>query len=133
MGVARTREGEEIRYARSHVAVACRAAGIVAIDTPDPDYTDEAHLEREMLAARGLGYRGKLVIHPMQVTIANRVFCPSEMEVAEAKAIVKAFEREGLAQGRAAIALDGKMVDTPIYWRAKRLLEWAEAAGGQNR
>jgi citrate lyase beta subunit len=41
---------------------------------------------------------------------------------------VEEFEREGLAKGRAAIPLDGRMVDTPIYWRAKRLLEWAESA-----
>jgi citrate lyase subunit beta/citryl-CoA lyase len=125
MGVQRTREGEEIRWARSQVAIACRAAGIVAIDTPEPDYTDEAYIEREMQAARGLGYQGKLCIHPLQVQIANRVFRPSEGEVAEARVIVEAFERDGLAQGRAAIPLEGKMVDTPIYWRAKRLLDWA--------
>ncbi len=27
----------------------------------------------------------------------------------------------------AAIAVDGKMIDTPIYLRARRLLSWAEA------
>lgn len=125
MGVQRTREGEEIRWARSQVAIACRAAGIVAIDTPEPDYTDEAYIEREMQAARGLGYQGKLCIHPLQVQIANRVFRPSAGEVAEARVIVEAFERDGLAQGRAAIPLEGKMVDTPIYRRARRLLDWA--------
>ncbi len=127
MGVQRTREGEEVRWARSQVAIACRAAGIVAIDTPEPDYTDEAYLESQMQAARGLGYQGKLCIHPLQVQIANRVFRPSDGEVAEARVIVEAFERDGLAQGRAAIPLEGRMVDTPIYWRAKRLLDWQKA------
>jgi citrate lyase subunit beta/citryl-CoA lyase len=82
-----------------------------------------------MRLAKSLGYRGKLCIHPLQVQIANETFAPGEAEVAEARLIVEAFERDGLAQGRAAIPLDGKMVDTPIYWRAKRLLEWANAGG----
>lgn len=127
MGVQRTREGEEIRWARSQVAIACRAAGIVAIDTPEPDYTDETYLETQMQAARAIGYNGKLCIHPLQVQIANKVFRPSEDEVSEARVIVEAFERDGLAQGRAAIPLEGRMVDTPIYWRARRLLDWANA------
>jgi citrate lyase subunit beta/citryl-CoA lyase len=131
MGVQRTREGEEIRWARAQMAIACHAADIVAIDTPEPDYTDEPYLEREMQVARGLGYQGKLCIHPTQVAIANKVFRPSDDEVAEARVIVEAFERDGLAQGRAAIPLGGRMVDTPIYWRAKRLLEWADTVGGR--
>ena len=129
IGVKRTETSEEILWARTALAVACHAAGIVPIDTPDPDYTDESHLRREMELARSLGYRGKLVIHPTQVAIANDVFRPADEEIAEAREIVIAFERDGLAQGRAAIPLSGKMVDTPIYWRAKRLLRWAESAG----
>ena len=123
IGVQRTEAGEEIRFARSWIAVASHAAGITPIDTPDPDYTDEAHLRREMALAKRMGYRGKLCIHPVQVALANEIFRPSEGEMEEAARIVEAFERDGLARGRAAIPFDGKMVDTPIYWRAKRLLE----------
>lgn len=131
LGVARTEGGEEVLWARTKVAVECHAARVVPIDTPDPDYSDVAHLEREMAAAKALGYRGKLVIHPTQVAIANRVFMPSEEEISEARMIVDVFEREGIAKGLAAIPLEGRMVDTPIYWRAKRLLEWAESAAGE--
>jgi citrate lyase subunit beta/citryl-CoA lyase len=127
MGIARTAEGGEITWARNQVAVHCRAAGVVPIDTPDPDYTDEAHLEREMSSARSLGYRGKLCIHPTQVAMANRIFAPTPEEVEEAKTVVDLFEREGLAKGLAAIPADGRMIDTPIYWRAKNLLEWAKS------
>ena len=126
MGVERTTEGSEILFARTQVAIACRAVGIEAIDTPDPDYTDADHLRREMRLAKSLGYRGKLCIHPLQVQIANEIFRPADSEIAEARLIVEAFERDGLAKGRAAIPLGGKMVATPIYWRAKRLLEAAD-------
>lgn len=128
MAIKRTETGEEILWARSMVAVACRAAGIAAIDTPDPNYSDEIHLRREMALAKSLGYSGKLCIHPAQVRIANEAFSPAEDEIAEARAVVEAFERDGLAKGLAAIAVDGRMIDTPIYWRAKRLLDWADQA-----
>lgn len=126
MGIERTTDGAEILWARTQLAISCRAAGIEAIDTPDPDYTDEGRLRKEMRLARSLGYRGKLCIHPLQVRIANETFRASDAEIAEARLIVEAFERDGLAKGLAAIPFDGKMVDTPIYWRAKRLVELAE-------
>jgi citrate lyase subunit beta/citryl-CoA lyase len=129
LGIARTESGDEVLWARTQVAIACHAARIAPIDTPDPDYTNEEHLEREMQTARGLGYRGKLVIHPTQIAIANRVFFPSPAELKEARAVVEAFEREGLAKGLAAIPVGGKMIDTPIYWRAKRLLDVAKSQG----
>lgn len=129
MRIQRTRGGDEIRWARAQVAVACHAAGVIPIDTPDPDYTDVEYLEREMSLARSLGYLGKLCIHPTQVEMANRIFRPSDGEIAAARTTVDLFEREGIAQGRAAIPSEGRMIDTPIYERAKRLLEWAEAAG----
>jgi citrate lyase subunit beta/citryl-CoA lyase len=130
-GVQRTRDGEEVRWARAQVAIACHAGGIVPIDTPDPDYTDVAYLERELAIARTLGYRGKLCIHPTQVEMANRIFRPSDEEIAEARAVVDIFEREGIAKGRAAIPSEGKMIDTPIYERARRLLTWAQATEAQ--
>jgi citrate lyase subunit beta/citryl-CoA lyase len=126
LGVQRTREGEEVRWARAQVAMACHAARVTPIDTPDPDYTDEAYLEREMLLGRTLGYKGKLCIHPTQVEMANRIFAPSGDEIAEAREVVALFEREGIAKGRAAIPSNGRMIDTPIYERAKRLLEGSE-------
>ncbi len=128
MAIKRTETAEEVLWARTMVAVACHAAEIAAIDTPDPNYSDEPHLRREMIKAKSLGYSGKLCIHPTQVQIANEIFSPAEDEVAEARDIVEAFERDGLAKGIAAIAVDGKMIDTPIYWRAKRLVERAEAS-----
>ena len=128
MGIQRTRDGEEIRWARAQVAMAAHAAGLVAIDTPEPDYTDLDYLEKECELARSLGYLGKLCIHPDQVTVANRAFFPTVRELDEARSIVELFEREGIARGRAAIPANGKMIDTPIYSRARRLIEWAEKA-----
>lgn len=128
MGLKRTRDGQEIAWPRAATAVACMAANVLPIDTPDPDYTDLEHFERDCRTALSVGYKGKYCIHPNQVETCNRVFSPDLAEVEEARKIVEVFEREGIAKGLAAIAVEGKMVDIPIYVRAQRLLAWAEAA-----
>ena len=86
------------------------------------------HLERDSSYARSLGFRGKYCIHPGQVEVVNRVFSPTGQEIAEAKDVIRLLDKEGIAKGIAAIPVNGKMIDTPIYWQAKRLLRWAEAA-----
>ena len=129
MGLQRSEAAREIEWPRAQLAAAAAAAGLVPIDTPEPDYTDMEHLKRDASFARSLGYRGKYCIHPGQVEVVNRVFSPTEQEVAEARAVVRVLEKEGIAKGRAAIPVNGKMIDTPIYWQARRLLRWAEAAG----
>ena len=128
-GLQRSEAAREIEWPRAQLATAAAAAGLVPIDTPEPDYTDMEHLERDAGFARSLGFRGKYCIHPGQVEVVNRVFSPTEQEIAEATDVVSLLEKEGIAKGRAAIPVNGKMIDTPIYWQAKRLLQWAEAAG----
>ncbi len=129
MGLQRSEEAREIEWPRAQLATAAAAADLAAIDTPEPDYTDMEHLERDSSYARSLGFRGKYCIHPGQVEVVNRVFSPTEQEITEARDVVRLLDKEGIAKGRAAIPVNGKMIDTPIYWQAKRLLRWAEAAG----
>ncbi len=129
MGLQRSEEAREIEWPRAQLSTAAAAADLAAIDTPEPDYTDMEHLERDASYARSLGFRGKYCIHPGQVEVVNRIFSPTGQEIAEAKDVVRLLDKEGIAKGRAAIPVNGKMIDTPIYWQAKRLLRWAEAAG----
>ena len=129
MGLQRSEEAREIEWPRAQLATAAAAADLAAIDTPEPDYTDMEHLERDSSYARSLGFRGKYCIHPGQVEVVNRVFSPTEQEIAKARDVIRLLDKEGIAKGRAAIPVNGKMIDTPIYWQAKRLLRWAEATG----
>jgi citrate lyase subunit beta/citryl-CoA lyase len=39
-----------------------------------------------------------------------------------AQGVVKTFEEEGLAKGKAAVTFKGKMVDTPVYDNARTIL-----------
>ena len=65
----------------------------------------------------------------ISVAAANRVFSPTSEEVAEARAIVEAFDA-ALAKGIGAIQVDGKLVDGPIVDDARRVVALARAGGG---
>ncbi len=130
LGIEMTREGAELLYPRSRIAIACRAAGLAPpIDTPFMiDLFDEEALTRDAARARGLGFQGKLVVHPRQIEPCNRIFSPSSQEVAKARKIVDAFEII-TSGGAGAAQLDGLFIDLPVVTRAKRLLSLAEKIG----
>ena len=71
---------------------------------------------------KGLGFQGKMCIHPDQVPVANEVLTPSAAEVEWSRKVVQAFEAAEKA-GSASIQLDGKFIDYPIVYRAQRVLE----------
>lgn len=52
----------------------------------------------------------------------NRIFSPSEAEIAYAKDVFAAIA-EAKRKGKGAIALRGKMIDAPIVQRARTTLE----------
>jgi len=126
MGIPRSQEGTELFYPRTVIAIAARAAEVMALDTPYVDFRDEKGLIQDAKLARQLGFQGKFLIHPDQIEPVNQVFRPSPEEVAHARRVVEAFEAAE-ARGAAATSLDGKMIDTPVAQRARKLLSLAEA------
>jgi citrate lyase subunit beta/citryl-CoA lyase len=117
-----TRGEAELAHARATVVTASRAAGIEApFDTVWVDLKDPEGLEASSRTALGLGFQGKMCIHPDQIAIVNRVFTPTDDEVAFAERVAAAFAKAEAA-GSAAIQLDGKFIDYPIVYRAQRVL-----------
>ena len=132
MRVKLTSEGEEQKYGRRHVAVAARAAGVVAIDAPFVAYQDMEAFEANVRDGRQMGYEGRMIIHPSQVEVCNRLYAPDPNDVEWARGVVKAFEEEAIAKGTAAISYNGKMVDTPVYLGAKDILAAQEEIEAKN-
>lgn len=123
LNMAWTRGETELAHARAMVVTASRAAGIdPPLDTVWADLTDAAGLEASARTALACGFQGKMCIHPDQVTVVNRVFTPSDAEIAAAERVCAAFERAE-AEGNAAIQVDGKFIDYPIVYRAQRVLQ----------
>jgi citrate lyase subunit beta/citryl-CoA lyase len=116
-------EGAETFYARSQLVVASRAAGIESpIDAVHIRINDKEGLQQSTQMAKRLGYQGKLVIHPDQIEIVNKVFAPTSEEIEYARRIVLAYEEANKA-GSAAFQLDGRMIDSPVVARFKKIIE----------
>jgi len=125
LGGVRTPENTEVLYARSRVAVACRLAGVVALDQVVVKLRDEEVFVADALGGRALGYKGKLCIHPAQVRWANRVFTPSPAEVDRARRLL-ALYTETQRSGAGAVAFEGQMIDEPLARQARALLAAAD-------
>ncbi len=128
VGARRSKEGWEIFYARGAVVTAAAAFGLAAIDTVYIDLTDIEGLEAECRFAQGLGFTGKLAIHPRQVDAINRAFSPSAEEVAQAQRLIDAFESQQAA-GAGVFEMDGKMIDMPVVLAARRVVTAGQRAG----
>jgi citrate lyase subunit beta/citryl-CoA lyase len=128
MRAQRTKQGLELFYARNAVLMACRAAGIDAIDSVYADINDLEGLREDVALARNLGFDGKTVIHPRQIDIVNSYFTPSKKEIEYAQRVLAAVE-EGKRLNKGAVTLDGSMIDKPIELRALTTLAQARAAG----
>jgi citrate lyase subunit beta / citryl-CoA lyase len=115
---------DALRYARSALVVAARAAGLpppvdgVTVDTRDTDAVRSAAAR-----ARELGFGGKLCIHPVQVPTVNTVFAPDPADVAWARRVLAAAA--GADADAGVLSVDGRMVDRPVVERARRLVDRA--------
>ena len=115
-------ETELLSY-RSECVLASRAADIEPpIDTVWVDLKDREGFVNSTRHVKTLGFQGKMCIHPDQVSLANEIFTPSAAEVEWSRKVVHAFD-EAENSGSASIQLEGKFIDYPIVYRARRVLE----------
>lgn len=128
IGAVRTKDAVELLYARQAVVVACAANDLQAIDIVTIDYKDLEALKIESQFGAGLGFSGKQIIHPNQVSAVQEAFTPSNDAIAYARRIVETFEASQ-KEGKGAYALDGKMIDMPLLKNAQKVLARAKAAG----
>lgn len=105
--------------ARSLCLLGAVAADVLPIETIQADFRDLDGLRERAMMVRSQGYRGMLAIHPAQIPVINEVFTPSEAELAEARAIIAAFESN---PGAGTVGINGAMLDRPHLARAEALL-----------
>jgi citrate lyase subunit beta / citryl-CoA lyase len=133
LGVEWTSEGTGLMQARAQVLLSSRAAGVpYPMEAVFMDFRNPDGLRVECELARTLGYVGKVAIHPSQVEVINDVFTPSPEVVEYQRKVLAAFE-EAEAEGKASIAVDGKMVDYAVARVARAILARADAASRAGR
>ena len=114
-------EFEAMLMARSSLVLASRAAGLPGpVDGVTTDLDDPAVSGAAAARARGLGFAGKLCIHPMQVAAVNAAFGPNAEDLAWAHRIIKA------STGGGAVRVDGHMVDAPVIRKARAIVARAK-------
>jgi citrate lyase subunit beta / citryl-CoA lyase len=111
-------------FVKTSIAVYAKAFGLDPIDGVYFELENLEGFKTEAIASKELGFVGKQVVHPAQISIANEVFGVSPIEVSKAKKIVESYEiasREKLG----AVRVDDKLVDAVHYRNAKAVLERA--------
>jgi citrate lyase subunit beta/citryl-CoA lyase len=128
LGVAESRDGDELLVARGLLVLAAAAAGKPGpLDGPCLATKDERAVAKEIARAKRLGFVGKACIHPAQVEAVTAAFSATPEEVDWAKRVVAIAD----AAGGGVAVLDGSMIDAPVVRSAQRIL--ANVGSGARR
>ena len=129
------REGQKYwsdpwHWAQTAIVAACRTHGVLPVDGPFGDFSDDDGFRAQALRSATLGMVGKWAIHPKQIALANEVFTPPEAKVAEAREILAAME-EAKRTGAGATVYKGRLVDIASIKQAEVIVKQSEliAAG----
>lgn len=118
-------------WAQAAIVAACRTQGILPVDGPFGDFSDDEGYIAQAKRSATLGMVGKWAIHPKQIALANEVFTPSEEAVTEAREILAAME-QAKANGEGATVYKGRLVDIASIKQAEVIVAQAELiAAGQ--
>ena len=107
------------------IVAACRANGLLPVDGPFGDFSDDAGFRAQALRSATLGMVGKWAIHPKQIALANEIFTPSEEAVAEAREILSAMEK-AKNSGEGATVYKGRLVDIASIKQAEVIVRQSE-------
>ena len=112
-------------WATAAIVAACRTHGLLPVDGPFGDFSDEEGFLAQARRCATLGMVGKWAIHPKQIALANDVFTPSEAQVTEAREILAAMEA-AKAAGQGATTYKGRLVDIASIKQAEVIVRQAE-------
>jgi len=116
-------------WAQAAIVAACRTHGVLPVDGPFGDFSDDEGFIAQARRSATLGMVGKWAIHPKQIALANQVFTPSDAAVAEAREILAAME-EAKARGEGATVYKGRLVDIASIKQAEVIVRQAEMIAG---
>ena len=116
-------------WAQAAIVAACRTHGVLPVDGPFGDFSDDEGFRAQALRSATLGMVGKWAIHPKQVALANEVFTPSDAAVTEAREILAAMET-AKAAGQGAATYKGRLIDIASMRQAEVIVRQAEIIAG---
>lgn len=123
-----TGTGIELMGARQNLVIAARAAGVQCFDTVYTNLNDMDGFRQDVTNIHLMGFDGKSIINPRQISIVHEIFTPSAKDIIFAEKVVREID-EKKAQGIGVFTVDGKMIDIAFYDGAKRTIALAKASG----
>lgn len=87
-----------------------RAYGLAIVDGVFTDLQDHIGFEAECRASADLGFDGKSLIHPQQISTCRKAFSPNADAIANARMIIEAFAHPA-NEGLAVLTVEGRMVE----------------------
>ena len=115
--------------AQTAIVAACRTHGILPVDGPFGDFSDDEGYRAQSRRSATLGMVGKWAIHPKQIALANEVFTPSDAAVAEARDILAAMAK-ATANGEGATVFKGRLVDIASIKQAEVIVRQSDLIKG---
>ena len=112
-------------WAQAAIVAACRTHGVLPVDGPFGDFSDDEGFRAQARRSATLGMVGKWAIHPKQVALSNEVFTPSDEAVTEAREILEAMA-QAKARGEGAAVYKGRLVDIASIRQAEVIVRQAE-------
>lgn len=122
LGIEYTKNSEGAKYSRAKIPVDAKAAGIASIDAIWQDLKDLKGLENDCKTGKDLGYTGKSLIHPDQISITHKIFYPTKTEITWAEKVCKSY-LESIKKGKGATTVEGKMIDEVHFKQAEAILK----------
>jgi len=116
-------------WAQAAIVAACRTYGILPVDGPFGDFSDDEGFRAQARRSATLGMVGKWAIHPKQIGLANEVFTPSAEAVAEAREILAAMQT-ATENGDGATVYKGRLVDIASIKQAEVIVRQSKMING---
>ena len=125
LGMEWTLKEDELLPVRSEMVLASRFGKLEPpVDTVFIHIKEHDAFRSSCLNILGLGFQGKMCIHPDQVPVTNETFTPDPEEVKWSQRVIDEFAKAEKA-GIASIQVDGYFVDYPIVEKAQRTVDIA--------
>ena len=114
--------GDSIFTARSMIAMAARACGVLPIDTVHIKVHDLEDLEKNLILSRKLGFEGMLVLNPKELPLVHKYYSPSPEEVEWAEEMISLAE-EAVKSGKGVAMKENKFIGPPMVKMAQNIIK----------
>src|SRR3954468_22467528 len=121
--------GDHFHYVFSKILMAGRANGLQVIDGPYLRIKDSDGFRDFAMRTRILGFDGKWVLHPDQVTVCNEVFTPTQEQFDKAWDILDAYRKATEGDRLGAGMFGDEMIDEAGRKKATKFVTRGERAG----